>query len=315
MGYRCGSPLALILAIGSIDWVWGRRVGLGIEGWTATITAVAFCLLIAVFYSRVRAAPRLAEMAGYAALWICFTSLGCILTYLAASVSRPFADTAFIAFDTRLGFNWVDWANFIHQHPALRDALRVCYGSLIPQISGSLILFALAGVSGRNEELLMHAVTALLVTSFVAMMMPALGPWVQFSYGETETTDTLYVADVLRLRSGPAATFMLARMQGIICFPSYHTVLALLLVYSHRGLRWSLPPILVINGLMLLSIPSEGGHYLADLFAGGGVAVATIAITRNALTAGLAGKHLASDIPARLLGFRARGAAGHKALG
>jgi hypothetical protein len=297
------SALLLILAIGILDWTWSRRIGLGIVGWTPAVIAVTFCLFINAFYSHVRPAPRLAELAAYGALWIGFTSLGCILTYLAASVARPFADSAFIAFDTKLGFDWVDWANFVHRDSALRDALLASYGSLMPQISGSLVLFSLARVSGRNEELLMNALLALLLTSMVSAMLPALGPWVQFSYGGTQSADTLYVADVLNLRSGGAATFTLARMQGIICFPSYHTVLAILLVYAHRGLHWSLPPVVTINGLMLLSIPSEGGHYLADMFAGSGVAVVTIAITRNAWSAGPAGRHLRSGIPSRLLGI------------
>jgi hypothetical protein len=148
-------------------------------------------------------------------------------------VSRPFADYVFIAFDTKLGFKWVDWANFVHRHWALHNSLLTAYGSLVPQISGSLLLFSLAGVSGRNAELMMSAILPLLLTSLVSAMLPALGPWVQFSYGGTQATDTLYVADVLSLRGDRSTTFTLARMQGIICFPSYHTALAILLIYAH----------------------------------------------------------------------------------
>jgi ABC-type Mn2+/Zn2+ transport system permease subunit len=127
MGNRYGPTPIFILAIGAMDWIWGRRVGLSIVGWTPTVIALVFCLLIKIVYSRVRPAPRLAELAAFGALWICFTSLGCILTYLAASVSRPFADCAFVTFDSKLGFNWVDWANFVHRHPALHDALAAPY--------------------------------------------------------------------------------------------------------------------------------------------------------------------------------------------
>ena len=57
-------------------------------------------------------------------------------------------------------------------------------------------------------------------------------------------------------------------MQGIVTFPSYHTVLAILFVYTHRGLRWTFPPVAVLNGLMLAAIPSVGGHYVVDMIGG-----------------------------------------------
>ncbi len=72
---------------------------------------------------------------------------------------------------------------------------------------------------------------------------------------------------------------MLARLQGVVTFPSYHTVLAILFAYAHRG-RWSFPIFLLINCLMIASIPSEGGHYLSDVLAGAGLAVVAIAAAR-----------------------------------
>ena len=60
--------------------------------------------------------------------------------------------------------------------------------------------------------------------------------------------------------------------------PSYHTVLAILIIYAYRGCRRLFTLALVLNGVMLLSLLSEGGHYLIDLIAGGAVAVVTIAI-------------------------------------
>jgi hypothetical protein len=41
MGNRYGPALLLMLAIGAMDWIWGRRVGLDIVGWTPTIIALA----------------------------------------------------------------------------------------------------------------------------------------------------------------------------------------------------------------------------------------------------------------------------------
>jgi membrane-associated phospholipid phosphatase len=51
--------------------------------------------------------------------------------------------------------------------------------------------------------------------------------------------------------------------------------LAILFTYTHRGLR-TFVPVAAFNILMLLSIPSEGGHYLVDVL--GGIAVGLLAI-------------------------------------
>src|SRR5260370_34917421 len=57
-------------------------------------------------------------------------------------------------------------------------------------------------------------------------------------------------------------------LKGVIAFPSFHAALAMLFTYAHRRLPTFLP-MAVFNGLMLLAIPSEGGHYLVDIIGGG----------------------------------------------
>jgi membrane-associated phospholipid phosphatase len=81
------------------------------------------------------------------------------------------------------------------------------------------------------------------------------------------------------MRNGGSASFALGQLRGIVTFPSYHTVLAILFTYAHRSRR-SFPVFLIINCLMLVSIPSEGGHYLSDVLAGAGLAVVAIVAAR-----------------------------------
>jgi hypothetical protein len=240
---------------------------------------MAGLVFIWAVYGYLRPRPRLSEMAAYGALWIGFTAAGCVLTYLAASVPRPLIDDTLGGFDLSLGFNWPVWSDFVLNHPGLRVPLMAAYGSLMPQILGSLALFALAGISGRNKEFLLNALIALLITTFVTALWPSVGPCVQFACAGERSEEARYIADVLIVRSGAAANFDLSQMQGIVTFPSYHAVLAMLLIYAHRGLRWSLSPIVAINLFMLLSIPSEGGHYVADMFGGVGVTALTMLIT------------------------------------
>jgi len=83
------------------------------------------------------------------------------------------------------------------------------------------------------------------------------------------------------LRGGGPLSFDLSRLQGLISFPSYHTVLAVLLTYAHRR-SLLLAPIALVNGIMLFSIPSYGGHYLIDIIAGAAVALLAISATAAA---------------------------------
>ena len=63
---------------------------------------------------------------------------------------------------------------------------------------------------------------------------------------------------------------------GIVGFPSYHTVLALLSVWFARKVRFLLIPIMVINSLMLPAILLHGSHNLIDVF--GGICVTIVSI-------------------------------------
>jgi membrane-associated phospholipid phosphatase len=54
-----------------------------------------------------------------------------------------------------------------------------------------------------------------------------------------------------------------------------------LLTYAHRG-GALLFPVAALNAVMLVSIPSEGGHYLIDVLAGVATAVFAIVAIRGA---------------------------------
>jgi membrane-associated phospholipid phosphatase len=86
---------------------------------------------------------------------------------------------------------------------------------------------------------------------------------------------------LLALRGGGPLSFDLSQLQGLISFPSYHTVLAVLLTYAHRR-SLLLIPIALVNGIMLFSIPTVGQHYLVDIIAGAAVAVLAISATAAA---------------------------------
>ena len=71
-------------------------------------------------------------------------------------------------------------------------------------------------------------------------------------------------------------------IRGLIAFPSYHAVLAMLMVWYARTISYLRWPILVLNLVVLASAPVQGGHHLIDIFGGCAVTVLAILVVRAA---------------------------------
>ncbi|HEU0155538.1 MAG TPA: phosphatase PAP2 family protein, partial [Stellaceae bacterium] len=272
---RSAFPLWIaVTLIALVDFLVCFRLRLVFFGWTRLVPAGAVLAATALFYQLSGRSTRLARMAHWALLWIAFANAGAILTYVAAAAGGPPHDAVLSAFDHALGFDWTRWHYYLVDHRALRLGLDLAYGSLLPQILVSILYFALAGRDDRNYELLLNAIVALLLTAAVFILFPALG--------HGAAAGDPYIRDLDALRSGGALRFDMERLQGLVSFPSFHMVLALLILWAHRDLRL-LAPFALVNLVMLVSITGPGEHYLADIFGGAAVAGLTILATRTAL--------------------------------
>ena len=283
LGHWSSKALATctLLALGGLDWVWAWRAGLSFIHFQTIGMVVASLLLLGHFYAASGRSTSLADMANYGALWIGFSVLAAIFTYLTASLGFPLCDAGLAGIDSALGFDWLAWFHFVSAHPPLRLLLAIVYSSLMVQIAGSIIYFSHCRRGERNDELWWCALVSLLFTGIISGIFPALGAFVTFNVAERAMAT--HLPHLLALRGAGISSFALQDMQGIISLPSYHTVLAILLIYVHRGERRRFSVIAVINGFMLLSVPSEGGHYMIDMIAGGSVAIFSILLVRAAL--------------------------------
>jgi len=267
-----------ILGLGGLDWIWADRVGLAFVGWTQVVCTLIVLLAVGFLYGHSGRDRRLSDAGNYNALWLSFSAAGMIFTFLAATFAMPLRDAEFIAIDSAMGFHWLAWSGFIGAHRAVQLPLAIAYDTLLPQIIGSVLYLAHTGQTRRNAELIWIAMLSLILTAIVSAFVPAVGPYVHF-YGR-QTPD---IVVLMSLRAGGAQTFVLNRLQGIITLPSYHTVLAIAFIYVHRPPSRSFIPIAILNGLMLIAIPSAGHHYLIDMIAGAAVVAICIAIVRTAM--------------------------------
>ena len=183
--------------------------------------------------------------------------------------------------------DWPAWFVWLNGHPLLALVLRSAYVSAALQML-MIVWFVQFALSWeiRLQRMMLASQLAAIATFAVAALAPALGAYhyferllnlddLRFSPAVTDG----HVAAILNLR-GPTPVLHLD-LAGVITFPSYHTVLAILLAsffWPHRILRW---PALTINGLMILATPLFGAHYVVDVIAGSCVAIVAIGVASS----------------------------------
>ncbi len=270
------ASLVIWIAVGlfaAADIVLCGELRLRFDNWGPLALAAAVTGGLSFYYRISGRSPALAAAAHWTLLWLLFVNAGTVLTYAAAAGGGTLRDAVLAQYDAVLGFDWRAWYTLLAPHVVLRFALWLAYSSLFPQILFSIFWFSATGHDERNYELLLHNIFSLLATIAIFALFPAIGLPVPGREGE--------IATVLALRMGQAPAFELAHLHGIISFPSYHTVLAVLLTYAYRRSRL-LPVAAALNALMLFSIPSFGRHYLIDMIAGAAVALVAIPTVRRA---------------------------------
>ena len=70
-------------------------------------------------------------------------------------------------------------------------------------------------------------------------------------------------------------------IEGLVTFPSFHTAAGVLFAWALWSTRWLRWPGLIVNVLMIASVPIIGAHYLVDVFGGVVVAIASLYLARR----------------------------------
>lgn len=181
--------------------------------------------------------PKIAA-AEWVLLWLAFAICGALLTYLAATRDGPLFDAEFAAADAALGFDWGAWHQFVFGHPLLYlEGCGLRQARPAGPVLGAWLLHR--GEWRRFAELLTAAIVALLLASALFALFPSFGP-------ATRIPDlrATYVHDLAGLRSGTLPSLDVMLLKGVIAFPSFHAVFAVLFTTAHARLPsfWPVAP-------------------------------------------------------------------------
>lgn len=212
-------------------------------------------------------------------LILCGVPLLVILSYLGASLNMPAADAGMVAADHALGLDWQTYVRWESRHPLAMDLLTSAYRTMAPQGFILLWVFAMTKRTLEMQRLVLAGLLGILFTVIFAALWPVMGGYIFYHLSPADmglhVLGPVYAHDLLAMRDGTLHEIPIF-MKGLIQFPSFHTSFALMLIWVSRSLTWWFVPSVVLNVLLILATPADGGHYFMDI--AGGIAVACVCI-------------------------------------
>lgn len=268
----------LISIILAVDVVLVLVSGITVRFHWWAVGSIVSLFVVEYVYRNYRKDERIAEFAAMSGHLLAFNWVTAVLMYFATTTRLPLVDQYLSTLDHLLGFDWLATFLWVRAHPFVHRLLSAAYNSIFPQIFLLLIVLNAAHRLDRCREFVwLYFICALLVLPF-SIFLPAESAWVYF--GVESVVDAYHLAHFNALRAGEMPEIVLADTQGLVTFPSFHTAIAIMVTYSARRIRVLFPFVLIVNALMIISIPTEGGHYLVDVIAGAVLTFLAIAMVR-----------------------------------
>ena len=275
--------LALACAVAglAVAWCAAAHIRLDTRAYLGLGLLSLALLAGSAVYRYARPDPRLAAML-FGSGFLCLFSAGAsVLNYCLLTVAGPRIDAPLAALDRALGFHWPTAMVWVADHRLLNAALLAAYSSMLPQVALLMILMARRDSFQQVYRFCLAVAAGALICMGVWTIAPSFGAFSVYALPRAAAhlplaLDQDYAnALVALLRDGPGYVSP-HDAKGLIGFPSYHAVLALLVIAYARTiplLRW---PALLLNLVVLVATPLQGGHHLVDVLAG--VPVAAIAL-------------------------------------
>ena len=266
--------ITLLLAVVDMVWCRGGHWSVTVRG-VAPVFFVVPGMLSPLLFERYRYDERTRVGLICSSLFISFSVVASIFSYLVVSTNAPLVDSSLASWDHMIGFDWPKIFLWTKERPRLDFVLDLAYSSVFPQI-GVVILYL--AYTRRHEQLAeFNGVLAIcfLITSIISCFFPAAGP--AKYYQAVVHADVSMLSHFEPLREGTLRIIDLRKMQGLVSIPSFHMIMAMLLVYVMR--KTPLYSVfLILNIVVTASTPTRGEHYLVDLIAGAITVVTVMAL-------------------------------------
>jgi|GEM_PF-1695180 len=188
-------------------------------------------------------------------------------------LKMPVADARLAGIDAMLGLDMADVVVFTAQTPWLSDLLAFAYNWSSLAVFAVIVGMLACKQIARSWELTLTIVITMQMVAIISVFFPAKGTAFFFDLAHLQGNGipvgaAVYAGDTFdRFYHGSKLLVGLADLNGVVVFPSFHTVLALLATQAlwNSPARW---PAIIWTAMVIVSTIPMGGHYVIDLAAG-----------------------------------------------
>lgn len=213
-------------------------------------------------------------------LWgIGFLSL-CIFANMVISngiQTTPFPpiDPLLVKIDRLMGINTPDLMTWTHSHPHIHHLFVNAYYSLIIELMGALLIFTVFSARKPLTIFYLAQMSTILIGALIYYFFPTMAPSGIFHhcpyFTETQKDTSLRFYELHH-----HLKMTVTKECGLIAFPSFHVVWAILLTYCFWDKKIFFYPAAIWNFIIIISTVFLGWHYFADVIGGAVLAVAGI---------------------------------------
>lgn len=285
--------LLLNLCLTATVLIFSLAIGISLGFTLPPLSALTFpvfitivCVVTALIFHFVRRNDNIVHTSlGFASI-ILFLMPGGMFSYVTVPINGLNIDQALTSFDRFLGVDWVNITNYFAQYPDAMSWAAQIYISSPYMCAASLFVFGMVlEKPERVHEFVTNVIFGGLLCSLIGGIFPADGYYVFSNISESiiasinPSVGPSDMAKINEIRSGELATLYIEGGLGVVSFPSFHTVLSLILIWMARGTGFFFVVSIIWNIGIILCTPIMGNHYIGDVIGGAILTVFIIWLT------------------------------------
>ena len=270
--------LAVSLLAVDIIWAVCARLNVDYGAFLPMLSLSAALFAGSAFYQGQRLDPRLSAMLFGAGFLVLFSASASVLNYCLLTVAGPRIDGSLAAIDRSFGFDWPLVMAMVARHPAINGLFNAVYSTMLPQVALVIVVLARRSTYPAIYRFCLAVAIGALLCIAVWAIAPSFGAFSVYdlpaNWGHLPLAlDKNYARDLVALLAQGPGLIVPDNTRGLIGFPSYHAVLALLVIYYAWKASWLRWPAIILNLLVLAATPIQGGHHIVDVLGGALVSV------------------------------------------